>query len=114
VLRLVEKGEITAYTSTLTWDEVVWVVRNTLGKPDAVLAGRKLLNFPNLRFVPASEDVVRSAQRLVEELGLAPRDAIHLASATSRKVAVLVSDDPDLDAVRSLRRQSPESFLRGR
>jgi predicted nucleic acid-binding protein len=32
VLAMVEKGETTAYTSTLTWDEVVWVVRRVLGE----------------------------------------------------------------------------------
>lgn len=111
VLKLVEEGELTAYTSTLTWDEVVWVVRRTLGGPDSIEAGRKLLNFPNLRFVPASEEVVRSAQELVEEQDLAPRDAIHVASAMSRKATTIVSDDPDLNAVKGLRRENPESFL---
>ena len=107
---MVESGEITAFTSTLTWDEVVWVVRRLLGKPDSVQAGEKLILFPNLRFVPASEDVIRQAQNLVSEQDIAPRDAIHAASALRKNVDWLVSDDPDLDVVKGLKRQSSSSF----
>jgi len=107
---MIESGEITAFTSTLTWNEVVWVVRRLLGRPDSIQAGEKLTLFPNLRFVPASEDVIRQAQKLVSELDIAPRDAIHAASALGKNVDWLVSDDPDFDLVKGLRRQSPSSF----
>ena len=113
VLKLIEVGEVTAYTSTLTWDEVVWVVRRALGKPDSVQAGEKLLAFPNLRFVPATEEIVRSAQQMVSDHGTAPRDALHLASALSRKVRLVLSDDPDLGVVPQLKRESAASYLAG-
>ena len=32
ILLSVEKGELPAYTSALTWDEVVWVVSKTMAK----------------------------------------------------------------------------------
>lgn len=112
ILGMVEGGEIAACTSTLTWDEVVWVTRRTLGKADSIQAGEKLTLFPNLRFVPASEEVIRSAQRLVTDYDLAPRDAIHLASALSRKVDFVISDDPDLDVMKDLRRRGSSSFGR--
>jgi hypothetical protein len=32
----IENGEISAYTSTLTWDEVVWVVSKLLSRDDGV------------------------------------------------------------------------------
>lgn len=114
VLKLIEKGRITAYTSTLTWDEVVWVVRKTLGRADSVEAGKKLLSFPNLRFIPASEEIARSAQGLVADWDLAPRDAIHLASALSRGADVVVSDDPDFDVLKRMKRESPDSFVKGK
>ena len=111
ILGMVERGELVAYTSNITWDEVVWVVRRVLAKADSTLAGEKLLSFPNLRFVSASEEVVRSAQRLLVEYALAPRDAIHLASALSRSVDVVLSDDPDLDVLEErLKREGSRSF----
>lgn len=112
VLRLIEGGKITAHTSTLTWDEVVWVVRKVLGKPDAVEAGKKLLGFPNLRFVAATEEVLRGAQRLVSDAGMAPRDAVHLASAQVRRVDLVISDDADLDAASGVKRETPSAFMK--
>src|SRR5207244_12307864 len=104
------KGEVTAHTSTLTWDELVWVVRRVLGKADSIQAGEKLADYPNLRFVSASEEIMRSAQRLLSEYDLAPRDAIHVASALSKPVDALVSDDSGLDVVREVKREASDSF----
>ena len=50
------------------------------------------------------------AQRLVAEYGSDSRDSIHVASALSRKVEALVSDDPDIDAVAEIKRLSSDSF----
>ncbi|MDV3278444.1 MAG: type II toxin-antitoxin system VapC family toxin [Nitrososphaerales archaeon] len=110
VLRYIEQGRIVAYTSVLTWDEVVWVVLRTVGKADSLSAGKKLLHFPNLRFVPVTEELLVRAQKLVEDHELAPRDAVHCASAMSKGVQVVISGDADLDAVPGLKRESPEAF----
>ena len=53
VLERIEAQELVAYTSILTWDEVVWVVSKVLGRPDGIQVGKKLLNFPGLRFIDA-------------------------------------------------------------
>jgi predicted nucleic acid-binding protein len=111
VLRAIEGEKVAAYTSTLTWDEVVWVVSRFLGKADSVQAGEKLIGFPNLRFVPVTEDVLRSAQKLLEGGGLAPRDAVHIASAVSRRADFIVSDDKALEAVEGTKRLSSSSFV---
>jgi uncharacterized protein len=110
ILSAVEKGEVKAYTSTLTWDEVVWVVRRVLGRADSIQAGEKLAAYPNLRFVPTSEEVIRSAQRLLSEYNIAPRDAIHVTSAITKEVDSFISDDSDLDVVGEIRRESSASF----
>ncbi len=112
ILRRIEKGEITAVTSFLSWDEVVWVVWKLLGPDDAVSAGYKLLAFPNLKFVDVDEAVVYKAQLLVERCRLKPRDAIHAASALIAGERTIVSDDSDFDRVRELERVSVEEFAR--
>ena len=58
VLERVESGELLAYTSILTWDELVWVVSKVLGRADGIQAGRKLLNFPGLRLIDVTAQVV--------------------------------------------------------
>jgi predicted nucleic acid-binding protein len=67
ILRKIETGEFSAYTSTLTWGEVVWVVRKTLGKGDSIESGRKLINFPNLRFIEVGDSIITKSQSLMEK-----------------------------------------------
>jgi len=80
---------------------------------DAVAQGRRLLEFPGLSFIEASEAVVKKAQVLLESYGLGPRDAIHVASTLYAGVKVVVSDDEGFDKVLELRRLTPAEFLRG-
>jgi len=104
MLLKIENGELSAYTSMLTWDEVVWVVSKTLGRGDGALQGRKLLGFPNLNFIDVDEGVVTSAQALIERYKLSPRDSVHLASAITRKIRNIISDDADFDEVKEITR----------
>ena len=106
VLTRIERGELLAYTSTLTWDEVVWVVSRVLGRSDGVEQGRKLIGFPNLHFIEIDLTILTQAQRLIERYNLKPRDSIHIASALSRKIKKIISDDKDLDRVKEIKRIS--------
>jgi len=81
----IERRELSAYTSTLTWDEVVWVVSRALGRNDSVDEGRELLGFPNIEFIDVDQHTLSTAQTLLEKSGLTPRDSIHLASAINKK-----------------------------
>jgi hypothetical protein len=105
ILAHVEKGLINAYTSTLTWDEFVWVVMKTLGNKDAVEKGKMLLQFPKLKFLSVDENTILKAQKLVEKYELKPRDAIHATGALSKNLTI-ISDDPDFDTVKELKRTS--------
>ena len=87
---------MSALTSTLTWDEVVWVVSKVMGRNEGVSQGKKLLGFPNLEFVVADENVLARAQKLVEKYKLSPRDSIHVASALQKRTRTVISDDARL------------------
>jgi len=104
ILLNVEVGKMDAYTSTLTWDEVVWVVSKTLGRSEGINQGKKLLGFPNLKFVSAENSVISRAQRLSEKYRINPRDAIHVASALEKKIVEIISDDSELDIIEETRR----------
>jgi uncharacterized protein len=106
LLLSVEKGRLVAYTSTLTWDEVVWVVSKTMGRAEGVNQGKKLLGFPNLKFISTDNSVISHAQRLSEKYKINPRDAIHLASALEKKITEIVSDDSELDKLKEIKRVS--------
>jgi predicted nucleic acid-binding protein len=104
ILHKIENGLLPAVTSALTWDEVVWIVTKTIGRNDGIAQGQKLLGFPNLEFVNVDESILAEAQRLMNIYGLTPRDSIHVASALSRRIRDIISDDEDFDQVRELKR----------
>jgi predicted nucleic acid-binding protein len=104
ILHDVEKGKLTAYTSTLTWDEVVWVINRVMGRSEGINQGRKLLGFPNLQFIPADENVIIRAQRLLNKYKLSPRDSIHVASALEKRTKAFISDDADFDQIKEINR----------
>ena len=111
---MIEAERVEAFTSVLSWDVVCRVVSKVPGKADGVAAGKKLLGFPHLRFVKANSAVVSTAQSLMERYsakGLGPRDAIHCASAVTRRAATIASDDGGLEVVKELKRVPLESFL---
>ncbi|MDK2384709.1 MAG: type II toxin-antitoxin system VapC family toxin [Candidatus Korarchaeota archaeon] len=106
-LKRIASGEVMAYTSTLSWDELVWVVRKVDGVESSVRAGRLFLNFPHLRFLTVTKNTLLRAQEIMEKYGVKPRDSIHAASAFENGITTLVSYDTDFDKVEGLRRLEP-------
>ena len=104
LLLKVEKGELKAYTSTLTWDEVVWVIAKTLGREEGTSQGRKLLGFPNLEFIDIDKQTLSTAQMLLDKYNLRPRDSLHIASALNKNIKTIISDDEDFDKVTEITR----------
>ena len=104
ILLSIEKGELSAYTSTLTWDEVVWITRKVMGRDEAISQGQKLLGFLNLQWILVDENILSQAQALINKYNLHPRDSIHVASAIDRKIKIIISDDLDIDQVKEIKR----------
>ena len=63
-------GRIEAYTSTLTWDEVTWIVRRLLGVDISLRLGRRFLSFPSLKFLAVKGTTLLKAQEIMEEYEL--------------------------------------------
>ena len=103
----IASGSTEASTATITWDELVWVVWRVLGEEEARKRGRLLLEFPNLRLLAVKRSTILNAQRLMDEYGLKPRDAIHAAAALENRIDTIVSYDKDFDEVRELKRVEP-------
>ena len=104
ILLKVESGSLSAFTSTLTWDEVVWVVSRVMTRNDGIAQGQKLLGFPNLGFINVDEGVLTQAQTLMNKYKLSPRDSIHAASALDRRIKIIISDDEDFDQIKEIKR----------
>ena len=104
ILSQIEDKKIQAYTSTLTWDEVSYVVERTLGKTDAIEVGKKFVNFPFLRFIPVDDVIIRRSQVIREKYNIKPRDSIHLSCAIERNISEIITDDLDFDGIKEIKR----------
>ena len=104
ILSQIEEKNIQAYTSILTWDEVSYVVERTLGKTDSIEVGKKLINFPFLRFITVDDEIIRRSQVIREKYNLNPRDSIHLSCAIERNISEIITDDSDFDNIKEIKR----------
>ena len=103
-------GEITAITSCLTIDEVIWKIwKETKDRNIAIEEGLKILQFDNLEIVGIDAKIMKTAVSMMKIYKtLKPRDAIHAATAQSNSASILVSDDPDFDVLTEIKRKALE------
>lgn len=106
VLIKIAEGDLSAATSFLTWDELVWIIRKSMNEKIATKEGEKFLRFSNLEMLEITESIVKKAQKIVEEYGIRPRDALHVASAIENGIKEIISDDSDLDKVKEIKKIS--------
>src|SRR5216117_377611 len=106
-LEALARGTRKVSTSTLTWDEVVYVVRRLLGPEDSVAKAAELLAFPNLTWHRVDLAVLRRAADLYRSLPMRPRDAIHAATALEAGEREILSEDRVFDRVPGLLRVWP-------
>ena len=104
ILQNIQQGEETAITSALTYDEVFWAIKK-YSLELAFEACEALLNFPNLEIIPADRELALSALQLIREYHLAPRDALHAATAIAEKADYIVSTDSHFDRLKELKRK---------
>src|SRR5881397_4382255 len=76
-LKALARGTRKVSTATLTWDEVVYVVRRLLRPEDSLAKAVELLAFPNLTWHRVDLTVLRGAADLYRTLAMRPRDPIH-------------------------------------
>ena len=100
------EGNIDGCTATLTWDEIVHIVRKRAGLKESSVAGKRFLNFPNLRIINVDNETIGEAQKITEKYGLKPRDAIHAACAIKFCNGKMLSNDSDFDVVEKIKRES--------
>ena len=107
----ISEGSVEACTATITWDEIVWVIRRMFGLKPSIELGRKFLEFPNLKLLSVKRSVILRAQRLMEKYKIKPRDAIHAATALENNIETIVSYDRDFDKLEEIKRLDPRSLL---
>jgi len=110
LIQKIEKGDMTACTSALSFDEVFWSVKKHRDFEKALKATKAFLEIPNLIFLDVNDEIIWLAYNLAEKYRIDPRDAIHLACALNHGVFTLVSEDKDFDKVKEIKRKSLLEF----
>lgn len=110
LIQKIEKGDMTACTSALSFDEVFWSVKKHRDFEKALKATKAFLEIPNLIFLDVNNEIIWLAYNLAEKYRIDPRDAIHLACALNHGVFTLVSEDKDFDKVKEIKRKSLLEF----
>jgi len=98
-LESVRNDIVHAITSLLTWDEFVWVLRKEMDEETARTKGREFLSFPHLNFVGITNALILRAQDILDQYGVKPRDAIHLATAISFGASTFITFDGRLSSL---------------
>ena len=106
----IANGLVGGFTSTITWDEVVYTVKKTLGKELSKEEGKKFLRLPKLNIIKLDIAILSKAQELIEKYSIDPRDAIHAATALVNGINEIISDDGDFDAIKEIKRISLEDI----
>lgn len=104
--KIIENAEnIETYTCALTFDEVFWKIKKNKGKSSAVEASELFIN-SSIKFISVDYDVIKTSLELMKKYDIDPRDAIHAASAISKGIKIIVSEDSDFDKLEELKRKS--------
>lgn len=123
----IESGEVAAYTSVLTFDELAYrlllaLVRGHYGgspldhlrnEEEKVIAQfypsiapqlTLLRSFPNLTLLDVTQIDLEAMDKFILQYHLKPRDALHYAAMQKCGCLNLASHDPDFDRVPDIRR----------
>jgi predicted nucleic acid-binding protein len=98
-------GDSSCATSSLTLDEVMWVIMNETNREKAIQIGKDILTLPNLKILDVTTEHIMQSINLMEKYKkLKPRDAIHLAVCTTAGIFRFITDDADFDHISEINR----------
>ncbi len=103
ILTALAKGKITAVTSLISFDELFYKLSKLKGFDAAAQFSENFLAMPNLVLSALTGENVTMALKLILKYKLAPRDAIHVATALAHNAEAIVSDDKDFSRVEEIK-----------
>lgn len=92
----IKKGDYKAYTSTLTLDEVMWIVQNEKNHETAYESAKTITDIPNLNFISVSREIIMKALEIYKT------EKIHLAAMKEKDITTIVSKDPDFNKIKGI------------
>ena len=95
-IRIINKlKEVNLCTSTLTYDEFIWVIRKISNKETSLKASDYFLNLDFLKILELNKETLTISNEAMKEFDLKPRDSLHYASMKQKQIKNIVTDDKD-------------------
>lgn len=110
------KGELILVTSALTIAEVLWTRNSPKLTADRAAIVRRFFRRSYIRIRAVTRTISETAQDVVWDHGIKPKDAIHVATALDAKVTVLETFDLGLIAksgILGLDIRTPQPSIQG-
>ncbi len=102
-------GQVKGYVSPLVLDEVVWVIQKLKGKELASRVGKTILSMPLIWLDVTYESAKHSLE--FYEIGLGPRDALHLGIMKDYDIMEILSEDDDFDGIKGIERRNLKNVV---
>ena len=103
--------KLKAATSSLTLDEIMWVLIKNKRKHLLKDAISDIYRTQNLTILPVSVSAPMNAVNEIFEYDLNPRDAFHVAVMREHNITTIISDDSDFKKVSGITCYNFEEFL---
>ncbi len=103
LLDQIVKGKVSAASSYLVLDEVLWILQKEMGKKDALKAVKMFLSMP-LKWIDVKREVVYYWLTIYSGSDLDPRDALHLATMKEVGLTTIVTEDKDFQDIEGIQR----------
>ncbi len=101
----ISTGKESGVTSTLTIDEVVWILWKQIGREAAIKKTMEIFETQNIGIISITPEIsFKSLLLMLKYTHLKPRDSIHASACLSSGVFTIASDDPDFDSIKELTR----------
>ncbi len=110
VIRLISEQKITCATSYLTVDEVIWVLKRSVGKDSAIKITKAMLSMP-IKWIEIDETIIIKMIDVFEKTTHDPRDSIHISSMKVVGLSVILSEDKDFDKAKGIERISASKCI---
>ncbi len=101
LLKQILNGKISAATSTLALDEIIWATKRELKSYEKAIEWCEQIMMSPIKILGVTAADINKAIGLMKR-GMKPRDAIHAATALNNNAEGIVSDDSDFEHVDGL------------
>jgi len=104
IVEKIKQGHYKAFTSTLTMDEVLYIIQKNAGREIAAKTVETYLKLNNLNIISVDMQILNKSIEIYKKTSLRPRDSIHLAAMQLNEIKTIISQDSDFDKIKDIKR----------